>query len=155
MDYRHHATDVIAGAIIGVISAWWGYRQYYPPLVSSKSWRPYPARISRETDLPTHGRTASRDDHALLATTNTSNSSPVERPYTGGYPPRQYPEPRFTEGEPGSYGKSYGNGGIVTAPDAGTGGMNQVESSLANNPAFPSAAHSADHSPQMRTTGGL
>lgn len=30
MDYRHHATDVIAGGIVGVLSAWWGYRQYFP-----------------------------------------------------------------------------------------------------------------------------
>jgi diacylglycerol diphosphate phosphatase/phosphatidate phosphatase len=30
MDYRHHATDLIAGSIIGVLSAWVGYRSYYP-----------------------------------------------------------------------------------------------------------------------------
>lgn len=30
MDYRHHATDVIAGGIVGVLSGWWAYRQYYP-----------------------------------------------------------------------------------------------------------------------------
>lgn len=30
MDYRHHATDVIAGAIVGAVAAWWSYRQYYP-----------------------------------------------------------------------------------------------------------------------------
>lgn len=30
MDYRHHATDVIAGGIVGVLTAWWGYRQYFP-----------------------------------------------------------------------------------------------------------------------------
>lgn len=30
MDYRHHATDLIAGSIIGILSAWVGYRSYYP-----------------------------------------------------------------------------------------------------------------------------
>lgn len=30
MDYRHHSTDVIAGAIIGVLAAWFAYRQFYP-----------------------------------------------------------------------------------------------------------------------------
>ena len=50
MDYRHHATDVIAGSIIGIIGAWWGYRQYFPAspwlammlqaLTSSPSLRP-------------------------------------------------------------------------------------------------------------------
>ena len=30
MDYRHNPTDVIGGGIIGVLVAWYGYRQYYP-----------------------------------------------------------------------------------------------------------------------------
>lgn len=30
MDYRHHATDVIAGAVIGLLGGWYAYRQYYP-----------------------------------------------------------------------------------------------------------------------------
>jgi diacylglycerol diphosphate phosphatase/phosphatidate phosphatase len=30
MDYRHHAGDVIAGSIIGIVSAWFAYRQFYP-----------------------------------------------------------------------------------------------------------------------------
>jgi diacylglycerol diphosphate phosphatase/phosphatidate phosphatase len=30
MDYRHHATDLIAGSIIGILTAWVGYRSYYP-----------------------------------------------------------------------------------------------------------------------------
>lgn len=30
MDYRHHPTDVIAGGIIGILGAWYGYRQYHP-----------------------------------------------------------------------------------------------------------------------------
>ena len=34
MDYRHHATDVIAGAIIGILVAWYAYRQYYPVSMS-------------------------------------------------------------------------------------------------------------------------
>jgi hypothetical protein len=30
MDYRHHATDLIAGSLIGILTAWVGYRSYYP-----------------------------------------------------------------------------------------------------------------------------
>ena len=30
MDYRHHATDLIAGSLIGLLTAWIGYRSYYP-----------------------------------------------------------------------------------------------------------------------------
>ncbi|RSH78806.1 uncharacterized protein EHS24_001715 [Apiotrichum porosum] len=55
MDYRHHATDVIAGAIIGILAGWWGYRQYYPPLAAPSSWRPYAPRIPPdEGPLPLH-----------------------------------------------------------------------------------------------------
>ncbi len=30
MDYRHHSTDIIAGGVIGILVAWFSYRQYYP-----------------------------------------------------------------------------------------------------------------------------
>lgn len=30
MDYRHHAGDVIAGALLGIVSSWYCYRQFYP-----------------------------------------------------------------------------------------------------------------------------
>ncbi|BEJ11190.1 hypothetical protein CspHIS471_0106120 [Cutaneotrichosporon sp. HIS471] len=129
MDYRHHATDVIAGAVVGLIVAWWGYRQYYPSLFSNKSWKPYEPRISRDTELPVHGRT--RDEHVLL--TNTSNSSPAD---FSSYPPRQYSEPRFD----GASADKYGNGN-VSGPDAFGG----------TNPAFPDATHPSDHSP-LRTS---
>ncbi|KAJ9121472.1 hypothetical protein QFC22_002088 [Naganishia vaughanmartiniae] len=48
MDYRHHATDVIAGAIIGILMAWYAYRQFYPPLAAERSHRPYSPRIAHE-----------------------------------------------------------------------------------------------------------
>ncbi|KAL1410923.1 hypothetical protein Q8F55_001866 [Vanrija albida] len=54
MDYRHHPTDVIAGAIIGVLGAWWGYRQYYPALVTPKSFKPFRPRVPRDDALPLH-----------------------------------------------------------------------------------------------------
>lgn len=145
MDYRHHATDVIAGAVIGIIVGWWGYRQYYPPLVASKSWQPYEPRIPRDAELPVHGlERASRDVHAPLASnTSHSGNSPIQPPYTG-YPPQPHAEPRFADG---AVSNTYRNGGIATAPDAYSGGgLAHVEDSLANNPAFPDAPHSTDHS---------
>jgi hypothetical protein len=48
MDYRHHATDVIAGGIIGTLMAWYAYRQYYPPLSAEACHRPYSPRIAHE-----------------------------------------------------------------------------------------------------------
>ncbi|KAJ1680262.1 hypothetical protein EV182_000355 [Spiromyces aspiralis] len=43
-DYWHHPEDVIAGAILGISMAWFGYRQYYPPLSSPHCQRPYKSR---------------------------------------------------------------------------------------------------------------
>ena len=37
MDYRHHPFDVITGGLLGVITAWASYRQYFPPL--SEPWK--------------------------------------------------------------------------------------------------------------------
>ncbi|KAG7571140.1 hypothetical protein FFLO_00965 [Filobasidium floriforme] len=50
MDYRHHATDVIAGGIIGILVAWYCYRQYYPALTDPCAHRPYPPRIPRDDE---------------------------------------------------------------------------------------------------------
>ncbi|CDS01607.1 hypothetical protein [Sporisorium scitamineum] len=48
MDYRHHATDVIAGALLGLTIAYWSYKLYYPPLWHKESHKPYSPRIPRE-----------------------------------------------------------------------------------------------------------
>lgn len=28
MDYRHHASDIIAGSLLGILIGWYSYRQY-------------------------------------------------------------------------------------------------------------------------------
>lgn len=48
MDYRHHATDVIAGALLGLIIAYWSYKLYYPSLSHPQSHKPYSPRIPNE-----------------------------------------------------------------------------------------------------------
>ncbi|EPQ58178.1 PAP2-domain-containing protein [Gloeophyllum trabeum ATCC 11539] len=56
MDYRHHWQDVLVGSILGLVMSYFSYRQYYPPLSSEFSHRPYSPRIQREGDvLPLHG----------------------------------------------------------------------------------------------------
>lgn len=62
MDYRHHATDVIAGSIIGVIGAWWGYRQYFPPVASPLSHKPHSPRIPHEDIIPLHHTRSERSE---------------------------------------------------------------------------------------------
>lgn len=44
MDYRHHATDVIAGGVLGFIIAISIYHNYYPPLWDNSSQKPYSPR---------------------------------------------------------------------------------------------------------------
>ncbi|KAK6904475.1 hypothetical protein I204_06921 [Kwoniella mangroviensis CBS 8886] len=56
MDYRHHATDVIAGSLIGIAGAWYSYRQYYPPISSPQSYKPYSPRIPKDEEIPLHHR---------------------------------------------------------------------------------------------------
>ncbi|SJX64521.1 related to DPP1-diacylglycerol pyrophosphate phosphatase [Sporisorium reilianum f. sp. reilianum] len=48
MDYRHHATDVIAGALLGLVIAYWSYKLYYPALSHRLSHKPYSPRIPAE-----------------------------------------------------------------------------------------------------------
>ncbi|KAK4704474.1 diacylglycerol diphosphate phosphatase / phosphatidate phosphatase, partial [Phenoliferia sp. Uapishka_3] len=57
-DYRHHATDVLIGSLLGVLIAYFTYSLYYPPLNSHKAHLPYSPRIPRHvnnnsTALPT------------------------------------------------------------------------------------------------------
>ncbi len=50
MDYRHHWEDVTAGSFLGLVLAFFAYRQYYPPLSSAMSHRPYNPRPLRKKE---------------------------------------------------------------------------------------------------------
>ena len=52
MDYRHHATDVIAGSLLGFVVAVASYHIYYPPLSHASSHKPWPPRTSRPSMNP-------------------------------------------------------------------------------------------------------
>lgn len=68
MDYRHHATDVIAGGIIGALIAWYAYRQFYPPLAAQRSHRPYSPRIAHEDAHITAEENPELEDNMTAAT---------------------------------------------------------------------------------------
>lgn len=60
-----HWHDVLAGAILGTVVAYFSYCQYYPDLASKFCYRPYAPRIdSEDTEmLPTHNRHSSGESH--------------------------------------------------------------------------------------------
>ena len=99
MDYRHHWEDVTTGAFLGTALAFFAYRQYYPPLSSAMSHRPYNPRplrkrgrhagvnvdpenglhvhrsgwsaMASEEDLHGHIQYYSHSQHGPIATTNS------------------------------------------------------------------------------------
>jgi len=56
MDYRHHWQDVLAGSFLGIVMAYFSYRQYFPSLGSDLAHLPYAPRTQHLED--THGRPA-------------------------------------------------------------------------------------------------
>ncbi|EJD43722.1 PAP2-domain-containing protein [Auricularia subglabra TFB-10046 SS5] len=66
MDYRHHATDVLSGSLLGLTVAYFSYRQYFPPLNDPMSHRCYSPRrrgSMMNRDVP-NGPAAPRDHTA-------------------------------------------------------------------------------------------
>ncbi|KAG1718509.1 phosphatidic acid phosphatase type 2/haloperoxidase [Suillus paluster] len=45
MDYRHHWQDVVTGSALGLLLAYFSYRQYYPHLASADAHEPYATRF--------------------------------------------------------------------------------------------------------------
>ncbi|KAH8916976.1 PAP2-domain-containing protein [Atractiella rhizophila] len=58
-DYRHHATDVIAGSLLGLVLGYICYRLYYPGLHERTCHLPYSPRHTRRR------RDGSMDDHGM------------------------------------------------------------------------------------------
>jgi len=65
MDYRHHWHDILVGSVVGLLLAYFSYRQYFPSLASRLSHRPYAPRIESEEGLdqglPMHNDPHSHD----------------------------------------------------------------------------------------------
>ncbi|EIW51708.1 acid phosphatase/Vanadium-dependent haloperoxidase [Trametes versicolor FP-101664 SS1] len=84
MDYRHHWQDVLTGSLLGLVTAYFSYRQFYPPLWSEISHKPYSPRIKRGSHLlPTHTRDPSEAEVLAEIAPNRGDIRPrAERRYT-------------------------------------------------------------------------
>ena len=45
---------MLAGSLLGLVAAYFSYRQYYPSLAAPYAERPYSPRVPRENRLPVH-----------------------------------------------------------------------------------------------------
>ena len=145
MDYRHHATDVIAGGIIGALMAWYSYRQYYPPLAAEACHRPYSPRIAHENAhisaeegpdfIPDAENPATSARHGPILPTTSSSALT-----NGGAAYMRTSQPsydRMAEPRP-----SIGDEHLTRGGNSGDGGGYTTN---AASPLIPSAAPHASH----------
>ncbi|KAI9817347.1 MAG: hypothetical protein M1832_004653 [Thelocarpon impressellum] len=79
MDARHHPFDVLSGSLLGIVSAWVAYRQYFPPITEPwKKGRAYPIRSWGTTPDGPDGK------EPLRAGATTSAAADEERAYGAG-----------------------------------------------------------------------
>lgn len=72
MDYRHHATDVIAGSLLGLLIAYASYRLYYPPLSHPRCHLPYAPRVPLQDHQLDH-HSVPREEEEDLDTQDNDN----------------------------------------------------------------------------------
>ncbi|BGP49137.1 hypothetical protein JCM10450v2_005018 [Rhodotorula kratochvilovae] len=82
MDYRHHATDVIAGSILGAVIALMTYHLYYPSLYSPQCHLPYSPRIP--PTLPADRLDSDPEDHDETAARPRAGAPAPAHPHDGG-----------------------------------------------------------------------
>ncbi|ORY60376.1 phosphatidic acid phosphatase type 2/haloperoxidase [Leucosporidium creatinivorum] len=131
MDYRHHATDVLIGSLIGFFISILVYHLYYPSLTSHNCHLPFSPRIPRATDDDT-------TPHAGGRISDDSNSSGGVPPYrTPAVPLRpqeeEYLEEEGTAPRPAGGARAlaggasaYGRIGSRDSQEAGRKGANMV-----------------------------
>lgn len=78
--YIDHWHDVLVGSILGLVTSYFSYRQFYPSLSSERSHRPFSPRVKREVEehsvLPTHHQRPSRE--AMFQENRLSDAEDLE-----------------------------------------------------------------------------
>ncbi|KAJ9095959.1 hypothetical protein QFC21_005321 [Naganishia friedmannii] len=162
MDYRHHATDVIAGGIIGTLMAWYAYRQFYPPLAAPNSHRPYSPRIAHEdAHITAEENPESMQDGDITNMQGTTKTGPI-------LPVVQTASSSLSNGAGGSHGAYMRNAANLEPRTSIGDGVHQHQHddsrfsrddggayyTNATSPLIPAAAPHASHHyhPQSETT---
>lgn len=103
-DARHHPFDVVCGSLLGIVVAWYAYRQYFPPL--SETWRKgraYPIRSWASEPMAPNGNTRNLRDERVeplcVAPTATDEEQPRPTTYST---PADLAQPRAPPSQPQS-----------------------------------------------------
>lgn len=121
-DYRHTATQVTWGAIIGILGALFSYHQYYPVLTSRSSQVPFPPR---DFSYLIQGRP--------LPSLSAGSSSGIESGITDGVSTTGHEDDALLPVELGRGGRGGDVGGSDSDATA-TGQMSQLEHAIGIRP---------------------
>ncbi|GAA5821328.1 hypothetical protein JCM3770_006249 [Rhodotorula araucariae] len=127
MDYRHHATDVIAGSILGAVIALMTYHLYYPSLYSPQCHLPYSPRIPPslpsdrlDSDADDNDETAPRPGAALSAHAHDGGAILPTHRYSASMDSEQATSPVSQGSAIPLYASTGGRGGeTATRPTGG------------------------------------
>ena len=168
MDYRHHWQDVTTGGLlgmchtvsltepsgsteyfhsVGIVVGYFAYRQYYPPLTSVKSHRPYSPRIPSEPNIPlpihSHHQRYESESHVPLSASARDSPAGNTRPL----------QPRYTSDGPRQDQRQYSTPVNLAYDDQNGGSGYQPRPSEASDPfSSEDVLDAIDYSrPQMKT----
>lgn len=103
-DARHHPFDAISGSLLGIVVAWYAYRQYFPPL--SETWRKgraYPIHSWASEPVAPNGHTGNLRDEGVEPLRVAPAATDEEQPRPTTYStPADLAEPRAPPSQPQS-----------------------------------------------------
>ncbi|EKG09777.1 Phosphatidic acid phosphatase type 2/haloperoxidase [Macrophomina phaseolina MS6] len=86
MDARHHPFDVLSGSLLGILTAWGSYRQYFPPVTETwRKGRAYPIRSwGKEPEIPPEAYPINHEGREPLRREDSLKTIDEEQPMRNG-----------------------------------------------------------------------
>lgn len=86
MDARHHPFDVLSGSLLGILTAWGSYRQYFPPVTETwRKGRAYPIRSwGKEPEIPPEAYPINHEGREPLRREDSLKTIDEEQPIRSG-----------------------------------------------------------------------